>query len=85
VEFVTRERYVLLRSVRIFADLTVMTDALRVVVHLDRRARDPLFFKVGADRKRFSHVAKVRDEGGLSALKPYLREAYADSARPNGR
>src|SRR5438128_5752999 len=76
VEFVTRERYVLLRSRRIFADLVLMTDALRVVVHLSRRVESPLFFKIGADRKHVSHVAKLRDESGLSMLKPYLREAY---------
>jgi len=76
VEFVTRERYVLLRSRRIFADLVLMTDALRVAVHLSRRIESPLFFKIVADRKRVSHVAKLRDEKGLSMLKPYLREAY---------
>ena len=76
VEFVARDRYVLLRSRRIFADLVVMTDALRIAVHLGRRVPDPIFFKVGVDRKHVSHVAKLRDERGLSALKPYLREAY---------
>ena len=76
VECVARDRYVLFRSSRIFADLSVMTDALRVVVHLDRRAADPIFFKIGADRKRVSHVAMLRDETGLTTLKPYLREAY---------
>lgn len=76
IEFVTRDRYVLLRSTRIFADLVIMTDALRVAVHLGRRARDPIFFKIGSDRKHVSHVAKLRDEKGLSTLKPYLREAY---------
>src|SRR6266446_9694278 len=62
VEFVTRERYVLLRSRRIFADLVLMTDALRVAVHLGRRVRSPFFFKIAADRKHVSHVAKLRDE-----------------------
>ncbi len=79
VEFVARDRYVLFRSRRIFADLVVMTDALRVAVHLGRRVDNPIFFKVGADRKHVSHVAMLRDEKGLSALKPYLREAYAFS------
>jgi hypothetical protein len=79
VEFVARDRYVLFRSSRIFADLVVMTDALRVAVHLGRRVADPIFFKIGADRKRVSHVAKLRDETSLSTLKPYLREAYAFS------
>jgi predicted transport protein len=76
VEIVARDRYVLFRSGRIFADLVVMTDALRVAVHLSRRVADPIFFKIGADRKRVSHVAKLRDETSLSTLKPYLREAY---------
>jgi hypothetical protein len=76
VEFVMRDRYVLLRSRRIFADLVLMTDALRVVVHLKRRAKTPLFFKIAADRNHVSHVAKLRDEQALSVLKPYLREAY---------
>jgi hypothetical protein len=76
VEFVARDRYVLFRSSRIFADLTVMTDALRVVVHLNRRVEDPIFFKVGVDRKHVSHVAMLRVVAGFAALKPYLREAY---------
>jgi hypothetical protein len=76
VEFVARDRYVLFRSSRIFADLVVMTDGLRVVVHLNRWVEDPIFIKVGVDRKHVSHVAKLRDETGLSTLKPYLREAY---------
>ena len=85
VEFVARDRYVLLRSSRIFADLVVMTDALRVAVHLGRRVADPIFFRIGVDRKRVSHVAKLRDEASLSALKPYLREAYEFSiSSPSG-
>ena len=76
VEFVARDRYVLLRSRRIFADVVVMTDALRVAVHLRRRVADPIFVKIGADRKHVSHVARLQDETSLSTLKPYLREAY---------
>lgn len=37
VETVARERYVLFRSVRIFADLVIMADAVRIAVHLGRR------------------------------------------------
>jgi hypothetical protein len=42
VEVVTRNRYALFRTTRIFADLTVMRDALRVVIHvaLVRTAED---------------------------------------------
>jgi predicted transport protein len=76
LEIVARDRYVLFRSDRIFADLVVMTDALRVAVHLSRRVADPIFFKIGADRKRVSHVAMLRDEASLSTLKPYVREVY---------
>lgn len=46
VEFVTRDRYVLLRTRRLFADLVIMTDALRVAIHLARRVDDPIFTKI---------------------------------------
>ena len=77
IELVTRERYVLFRSKRIFADLVVMKDALRVAIHLNRRVKDQIFFKIGADRKHVTHVAKLRDEKDLSLVKSYLQEAYA--------
>jgi hypothetical protein len=76
IEVVARERYVLFRSRRIFADLVVMADALRVAVHLARKVEHPLFFKVGVDRKRITHVAKIRTREDLAGLKPYLQEAY---------
>ena len=76
VEVVARERYVLLRSTRIFADLVVMSDALRLAIHLSRKADHRLFTKVAADRKQVTHVAKVHDMEELNALKPFLREAY---------
>jgi hypothetical protein len=79
VEVVARERYVLLRSTRIFADLVMMTDAVRVAVHLKRAANDPIFFKVASDARQISHVAKLRAEEDLAALKPYLQEAYQAS------
>jgi hypothetical protein len=47
VEVVTRDRYALFRTTRIFTDLTVMRDALRVVIHLGRKAKAPCFAKVG--------------------------------------
>jgi hypothetical protein len=68
---------VLFRSKRIFADLVVMKDALRVAIHLNRRVKDQIFFKIGADRKHVTHVAKLRDEKDLSLVKSYLQEAYA--------
>ena len=45
VEIVTRDRYAFFRTTRIFADLTVMRDALRVVVHLGRKVSAPCFIK----------------------------------------
>jgi predicted transport protein len=76
VEVVTRERYALFRRTRIFADLTVMRDALRVVIHLDRKVRAPQLIKVGQSGKRVSHVALVRTSAELRAILPYLREAF---------
>ena len=76
VEFVTRERYVLLRSRRIFADVVVMADALRLAIHLSRKVEHGLFIKVAADRKHVTHVAKLHDMEELDAMKPFLREAY---------
>ena len=79
VETVARERYVLFRNTRIFADLTVMTDSLRLVIHLSRRAQHTLFEKVVSDRRHVSHVAKLHDSHELNEMKPFLREAYRDS------
>src|SRR6187431_1106338 len=79
IEIVTRERYALFRSRRIFADLVVMSDALRLAIHLGRKVEHPLFFKIAADRRQVSHVAKLRSLAELEQLKPLLREAYAHS------
>lgn len=76
IEVVARDRYVLLRSARIFADLVMMTDALRVAVHLRRKVDDPIFFKVASDGKKVTLVAKLRARQELKTLEPYLREAY---------
>ncbi len=76
VEVVTRDRYALFRTTRIFADLTVTRDALRVVVHLSRQVTDPRFVKAGRSGKRVSHVAFVATQRDLRAILPYLREAY---------
>lgn len=79
VEFVTRERYALLRTRRIFTDLVVMSDALRIAIHLGRRAPHPLFFKVAEDRRHVTHVAKIDRAEQLDELVPFLREAYEHS------
>lgn len=76
VELVTRERYMLLRSQRVFADLIVMSDALRLAIHLGRVADHELFIKVVADAKHVTVVAKLRGMEDLEAMKPFLREAY---------
>ena len=80
VEVVTRDRYALFRTTLIFADLTVMRDVLRVVIHLGRKVDKPIFVKSGASGKRISHVALVRRGEDLSAVAPFLREAF-DLAR----
>jgi hypothetical protein len=79
VEFVTRERYVLLRSNRVFADAIIMSDALRLAIHLPRKAEHKLFLKSVSDRRHVTHVAKLRAMGELQSMKPFLREAYEHS------
>jgi len=76
IEIVTGDRYVLLRSVRIFADLVIMAEAVRVAVHLGRKVEAPIFFKVAADRRFVSHVAKLTTQEDFEQLKPFLEEAY---------
>jgi hypothetical protein len=86
IEIVARERYVLLRTVRIFADMVIMTDAVRIAIHLGRRIDNPIFFKVGSDETKVSHVAKLRTKKDLDVIKLYLKEAYEFSlARPARR
>jgi predicted transport protein len=79
VEFVTRDRYVLLRSRRIFADFVVMSNALRLAIHLSRQVDHRLFVKIASDRRKVTHVAKLHDMEELNAMKPFLREAYENS------
>ena len=79
VEFVTRERYVLLRSNRIFADAVIMSDALRLAIHLPRKEEHKLFMKVASDRRHVTHVAKLRAIAELESMKPFLRKAYEHS------
>jgi hypothetical protein len=76
VEVVSRDRYALFRTTRIFADLTVTRDALRVVVHLGRKVSAPCFIKSGPSGKRISHVVLVRTAGDLRTVVPFLREAF---------
>jgi predicted transport protein len=76
VELVMRDRYVLFRSARIFADVVIMSDAVRLAIHLPRQAAHELFVKVVADRRHVTHVAKLRNWKQVSAMKAFLREAY---------
>ncbi|MFQ5605796.1 MAG: DUF5655 domain-containing protein [bacterium] len=77
VEIVYRDRYVLFRTSRIFADLVMMKDALRLAVHLKRAVQEPLFFKeVKGERGQISYVAKIRCREEWQRVKPYLMEAY---------
>ena len=76
VEVVTRNRYALFRTTRIFTDLTVTRDALRVVIHLGRKVSAPCFVKIAEGDKRVSHVALVRTDEDLRTIKPFLLEAF---------
>src|SRR5436305_14147500 len=80
VEVVTHNRYALFRTTRIFTDLTVMRDALRVVIHLGRKVSAPYFVKIGEGDKRVSHVALLRTDEDLRTIKPFLREAFNRAA-----
>ena len=71
----------LLRTNRIFTDLVIMSDALRVAIHLPRKVAHPLFVKVAEGPRHVTHVAKLREVGELQTLKPLLREAYEHSKR----
>jgi len=77
VEIVTRQRYALFRSVRIFADLTVMTGCVRLVIHLRRQVADPAFSKIVAgDKMAASHVVKLTTPEEWEAVRSYFEEAY---------
>jgi len=77
VEIVYRNNYALFRTSRIFADLVIMKDALRLAIHLKREVKEPIFFKVvKGDRGQISHVAKIRSDEELELVLPYLVEAY---------
>jgi hypothetical protein len=77
IEIVTRQRYALFRSARIFADLTMMTGCVRLVIHLNRRVADPAFSKiVPGERMAVSHVAKLTTPDEWNAVRSYFEEAY---------
>ncbi len=77
VEIVTKRRYALFRTTRVFADLVFMRDALRLAILLSRQKQDPLFFKIQKlSTNRVGHVAKLRSLPDLRALLPHLKEAH---------
>lgn len=88
VEVVARKRYALFRTTRIFSDLTITRDSLRVVVHLDRKVKAPYFVKSGPSGTRILHVAFIRTPEDLRTIKPFLREAFdlaSSEMSPSGR
>ena len=74
-------KYALFRTSRIFADLVMMKDALRLAIHLKREVALPIFFKVAkGDSGQVAHVAKIRSDEELRSILPYLVEAHRISA-----
>jgi len=82
IEIVARERYVLFRTVRIFADVVIMSDAVRIAVHLEREVPAPMFIKIVHDQKGVTQVAKLTDPAAAARIEPYLKEAYEYSLAP---
>ena len=80
MEVVTRDRYALFRTTRIFADLPVTRDALRVVIHLGRTVSAPFFIKIGPSGNRVSHVVLVRTAKDLRTIMSFLRDAFGLAA-----
>lgn len=64
------------RTTRIFANLTVMRDALRVVIQLGRKVGAPQFIKIAEGDRGVAHVALVRTADELHTITPFLREAF---------
>ena len=76
VEIVYRDKYALFRTSRIFADLVMMKDALRLAIHLTREVKEPIFFKSLEGQRPGSHVAKIRSDEDLRLILSYLVEAH---------
>ncbi|WP_234994886.1 DUF5655 domain-containing protein [Microbulbifer donghaiensis] len=76
VEIVTRDRYVLFRSSRIFVDLSIMKDVVRIAIHIGRTVKSPIFIKVVDDDKKVTHVAKIGNLVELREIEPLIKEAY---------
>ncbi len=76
VEIVARDRYVLFRSTRIFTDLSIMKDVVRIAIHLGREVKNPGFIKIVDDGKKVTHVIKIGRLDELEEIKPLIKEAY---------
>lgn len=76
VETVARDRYVLFRSTRIFVDLSIMKDVVRIAIHIGRKIENPIFIKVVDDGKQITHVAKIGSLNELKKIEPLMKEAY---------
>ena len=81
IELVARDRYVLFRTTRIFADVVVMTACIRLAIHLPRKLEHAMFSKIVADKRHVSHVAQLQHAAEVEALGPFLSEAYDYSRR----
>jgi hypothetical protein len=81
VELVARDRYVLFRTKRIFADVVVMAGSIRLAIHLGRKLEHALFSKVVADSRHVTHVALLHELAEVELVEAFLREAYAFSRR----
>lgn len=84
VEVVARNRYVLFRTSRIFADLVIMVGSVRLAIHLPRKADLPIFSKIVAGPRHVTHVAQITRAAELAQLMPLLREAHAYSLADRG-
>jgi hypothetical protein len=83
IEIVARERYVLFRTRRIFTDLVIMKDALRIAIHLPSKIDDPdpIFFKIVSDERHVTHVAKLHVLADFAKVKHHVKAAHAHSLR----
>ena len=81
VEIVTKDRYALFRTTRIFADAVFMKDCLRLAIHLGRAVTDAAFAKVAQGDRHVSHVVMLRRDADVRAITPYLEEAHGFSSR----
>ncbi|WP_349814227.1 DUF5655 domain-containing protein [Rheinheimera oceanensis] len=65
------------RSRRIFVDLSIMQDSVRVAIHLSRRIDNLIFIKIVADGKQVTHIAKITNLAELKHIEPLIKEAWA--------